>query len=151
MSHFKERSEKNCLNCGTEVNGRYCHVCGQENIEPKETVWHLVTHFFNDITHFDGKFFSTLKYLITKPGFLSAEYMKGRRNSYLNPIRMYVFTSAFFFLIFFSFFKVKENNLGTTSVNGKTTEQIEKMDSLTFDKFTRAINEEDKDTSMPMT
>ncbi|HLX93189.1 MAG TPA: DUF3667 domain-containing protein, partial [Puia sp.] len=64
-------------------------------------MWHLVSHFFYDITHFDGKFFSTSKLLLTKPGFLSKEYMLGRRASYLNPIRMYVFTSAFFFLIFF--------------------------------------------------
>ncbi|MBS1946301.1 MAG: DUF3667 domain-containing protein [Bacteroidetes bacterium] len=103
MSHLEERKEKTCLNCGAGLYGRYCHQCGQENLEPKESVWHLVDHFFRDITHFDGKFFSTVKYLLAKPGFLSLEYMKGRRASYLNPIRMYVFTSAFFFLIFFSF------------------------------------------------
>ncbi len=102
MSHLHERKEKICLNCNTSLQGRYCHVCGQENIEPKESVWHLVNHFFQDITHFDGKFFSTVKLLITKPGFLSKEYMLGKRASYLNPIRMYVFTSAIFFLIFFS-------------------------------------------------
>ena len=102
MSHRPERKEKNCLNCGTTVQGKYCHVCGQENVEPKETFLGMVTHFFNDITHFDGKFFTTLKDLLFKPGFLSAEYMKGRRMRYLNPIRMYVFTSAIFFLIFFS-------------------------------------------------
>ncbi len=102
MSHLTERKEKNCLNCGSEVLGRYCQVCGQENLEPKETVWHLVTHFVNDITHFDGKFFATLKYLLLKPGFLSQEYVRGRRMSYLHPIRMYVFTSAIFFVIFFS-------------------------------------------------
>lgn len=102
MSHLKERKEKICLNCRTDLVGRYCHVCGQENLEPKETVWHLVQHFFNDITHFDGKFFSTVKYLMRKPGFLSREYMAGRRMSYLNPIRMYVFTSAVFFIILFS-------------------------------------------------
>lgn len=102
MSHLTERKEKDCLNCGASVQGRYCHVCGQENIEPKESFWHLVTHFVYDITHFDGKFFSTLKYLLFKPGFLSHEYLRGRRASYLHPIRMYVFTSAFFFLIFFS-------------------------------------------------
>ena len=55
-----------------------------------------------DITHFDGKFFSTVKYLLKRPGFLSTEYVKGRRASYLNPIRMYVFTSAIFFIILFS-------------------------------------------------
>lgn len=102
MSHGKERKEKFCLNCETPLIGRYCHICGQENLEPKETVWGIITHFFNDITHFDGKFFSTVKYLMIRPGFLSAEYIKGRRARYLNPIRLYVFTSAFFFLIFFS-------------------------------------------------
>ena len=102
LSHSPERKEKVCLNCNTEVHGRFCHVCGQENREPKESVWGLITHFFNDITHFDGKFFSTVKYLVTKPGFLSAEYVKGRRADYLNPIRMYIFTSAIFFIIFFS-------------------------------------------------
>ena len=101
MSHLPIRKEKNCLNCGTEVIARYCHVCGQENVEPKESFWHLITHFFYDFTHFDGKFFSTLKYLIIKPGFVSAEYVRGRRAKYLHPIRMYIFTSAFFFIIFF--------------------------------------------------
>ncbi len=89
------------------MNGRYCSICGQENTEPKETFWHLVTHFVYDITHFDGKFFSTVKYLLLKPGFLSRQYMMGRRNSYLNPIKMYVFTSAFFFIFFFSFINTK--------------------------------------------
>lgn len=104
MSHSKEREEKICLNCGAPLTGRYCHICGQENTEPKETVWGLISHFFNDITHFDGKFFSTVKCLLTKPGFLSSEYIKGRRAGYLHPIRMYVFTSAFFFIIVFSLF-----------------------------------------------
>jgi Protein of unknown function (DUF3667) len=102
VSHLKERKDKICLNCQATLYGRYCHQCGQENLEPKETVWHLITHFFNDITHFDGKFFATVKLLMRKPGFLSAEYVAGRRASYLNPIRMYVFTSAIFFLILFA-------------------------------------------------
>jgi Protein of unknown function (DUF3667) len=112
VSHRKLRSEKICLNCGTETTGRYCPSCGQENIEPKQSVWHLITHFFSDLTHFDGKFFLTVKDLFAKPGFLSREYMMGRRMSYLDPIRMYIFTSAFFFLIFFSVFNVKNMHIG---------------------------------------
>ena len=111
MSHSKERKEKICLNCNAELNGRFCHLCGQENLEPKDTVWSLIAHFFYDITHFDGKFFTTLGYLVRKPGFLSKEYIRGRRASYLNPIRMYVFTSALFFIIFFSMFNVRNWNL----------------------------------------
>ncbi len=119
MSHIPERKEKNCLNCGAEVQGRFCQVCGQENIEPKESFWHLVTHFMYDITHFDGKFFSTLKYLLFKPGFLSHEYLRGRRASYLHPIRMYVFTSAIFFLIFFSLKNEESIVTLNESSNGK--------------------------------
>src|SRR5262245_36040488 len=101
MSHSPQRKEKDCLNCGTIVQGRYCHVCGQENLEPKESFWSMVTHFLNDITHFDGKFFTTVKVLFSRPGFLTKEYVRGRRATYLHPVRMYVFTSAIFFLIFF--------------------------------------------------
>ncbi|WP_431211013.1 DUF3667 domain-containing protein [Puia sp. P3] len=123
MSHLKERKEKNCLNCSAEVVGRYCHVCGQENLEPKETVWHLIQHFFNDITHFDGKFFETVKFLMWKPGFLSKQYMAGRRMSYLNPIRMYVFTSAIFFIFLFSL-KKPEDMVGS-GVKPKSLAQLQ--------------------------
>lgn len=107
MSHAPERHEKNCLNCGATVIGRFCHVCGQENVVPRETFGSLVIHFFYDITHFDGKFFQTLKYLVFRPGFLSKEYINGRRASHLSPVRMYVFTSAIFFLVFFLVVNIK--------------------------------------------
>jgi len=104
LSHIPQRKEKDCLNCGTTVQGHYCHNCGQENVVPHETFWHMVRHFVYDITHFDGNFFNTIRYLVLRPGFLSKEYTKGRRASYLNPVKMYVFTSAMFFLLFFTFF-----------------------------------------------
>jgi hypothetical protein len=109
LSHAEERKEKNCLNCGANVIGRYCHICGQENIVPKESFLKLVAHFFYDITHFDTNFLSTLRHLLFKPGFLSKEYIRGRRASYLNPVRMYVFTSAIFFLVFFAVVKPQIN------------------------------------------
>jgi hypothetical protein len=111
VSHIPQRKEKDCLNCGTVVQGRYCQNCGQENVIPKETFWHMVTHFFYDITHFDSNFFHTIHHLVLKPGFLSKEYMNGRRASYLHPIKMYVFTSAIFFLLFFSLFKTKDTTI----------------------------------------
>jgi len=119
VSHTPLRKENDCLNCGAMVQGRYCHVCGQENTEPKETFWHMFTHFFYDITHFDGSFFVTLKDLLFKPGFLSREYMLGRRKKYLHPVRMYVFTSAVFFLVFFSLFHVSENDVSIKNENAR--------------------------------
>jgi hypothetical protein len=103
VSHGKARKETNCLNCNAEVTGRYCSVCGQENIEPKETLWQLLSHFVYDMFHYDGKALSTLKILIFKPGLLTREYIRGKRASYLHPIRLYIFISAAFFIIFLSF------------------------------------------------
>lgn len=140
MSHLKERKEKGCLNCNAVINGKYCSICGQENLEPQESLWHLIVHFFNDITHFDGKFFSSVKYVVTKPGFLTSEYARGRRMSYLNPVRFYVFTSFLFFLILFTFLKkndlikfddkdqIANNKLDSTKINNVLT--IAGADSL---------------------
>ena len=102
MARHHLRHDKTCLNCGSLVEERFCTHCGQENLEPKETVGHLISHFFEDLTHFDGKFFVTVKDLILRPGFLTREYVAGRRTSYLNPIRMYIFISAMFFLALFA-------------------------------------------------
>jgi Protein of unknown function (DUF3667) len=97
------RSEKNCLNCGAYVTERYCTHCGQENVEIKESFGHLITHFFSDLTHYDSKLFVTLKDLLFKPGFLTNEYLAGRRAGYLHPVRMYVFVSFLYFLVSLSF------------------------------------------------
>jgi hypothetical protein len=123
------------------VLGRYCHFCGQENVEVFESTWHIVTHFFNDITHFDGKFFSTLRLLIFKPGYLSDEYRRGRRASYLNPIRMYLFTSAFFFIIFFSTFNINENLSVKTKLDTSELEASFTLDSINSYNADRKIDE----------
>lgn len=102
MSNHHLRNEKICLNCGHTVEERYCTHCGQENLEPTESIGHVIGHFFADITHFDSKFFITVKDLFLRPGFLTREYVAGRRMSYLNPIRMYIFISALFFLALFA-------------------------------------------------
>ena len=101
MSHHKHRKQSDCLNCGTIVTGNFCQNCGQENIEVKESFFQIVYHFIEDITHFDGKLIKTLKLLISKPGFLTEEYVAGKRATYIHPIRMYIFISAVFFFSYF--------------------------------------------------
>lgn len=147
MSHRPQRKEKNCLNCGTTVQGKFCQVCGQENIEPKETFWSMVMHFFGDITHFDGKFFTSLKDLIIKPGFLSAEYVKGRRMSYLNPVRMYVFTSAIFFLIFFSINDPKDLAIQVDRPLSQNVLEKGERDSI-IERVERKLRKNPADTSL---
>src|ERR1700759_3028760 len=97
--HYRE--ENNCLNCGTILEGHYCHKCGQENLEIHENFGHMMNHAISDYFHFDHQFFHTLKPLLFKPGFLTNEYMAGRRVQYLHPVKMYIFISLIYFLLLF--------------------------------------------------
>ena len=98
MSHGKTREDKTCLNCGHTVEERYCPHCGQENIEPKQPFHYLFTHFIEDFTHYDGEFWKTMKYLLLKPGKLTKEYLAGKRQLYVAPVKLYIFIS---FITFF--------------------------------------------------
>ena len=131
LSHGNQRKNNNCLNCNAVVENRFCSVCGQENIEPAEGVGHFVFHFFNDITHFDSKFFSTLKKLLFSPGALSAAYRLGQRVNFLNPIRMYLFSSFLFFLVFFAsvnFSNITKQELPKTKAESKKRPDKKKDD-----------------------
>jgi hypothetical protein len=101
MSHKKIREDKNCLNCGTWVEDRFCTHCGQENVAVKDTAIHMVVHYIQDLFHYDGKFWHTMRNLLLKPGEVPTEYLEGKRARNLDPIKYYVFASTFFFLVLF--------------------------------------------------
>jgi hypothetical protein len=98
MSHKKYREETNCLNCGSEVVGKFCHVCGQENVEVHDDFFSMVWHFITDYFHFDSKFFRSLWPLFVKPGFLTKEYWEGRRMRYIPPLRLFFFVTIIFMI-----------------------------------------------------
>src|SRR5882762_2729020 len=89
-----------CLNCGTKLEGTFCHQCGQKDIPRRQVIGDLVSNFIEAFTNFDGKFLRTTRYLFLKPGFLAVEYNKGKRETYFHPVRMYTFASFLFFLLF---------------------------------------------------
>jgi hypothetical protein len=134
MSSSKIRKEKNCLNCNAIVHSKFCSECGQLNSEPNISLKELLHDFLHDLTHFDGKFFATSKYLIFKPGFLSTEFMRGRRASYLHPVRLYVFTSAIFFYLFFNFFVSIPENEKVEAKPITATQLVEKLNEVDTSK-----------------
>lgn len=139
MSKSSIRKDKTCLNCGAEVEDRYCTHCGQENKNPQETVRHFITHFVSDVLHIEGNFWSTLKTLFARPGKLSQEYVIGRRMKYLNPVKMYLFTSFIFFFLFFSTNDIDEADF-TTSITSSKLLSANSMDSARFAAFTATLN-----------
>lgn len=139
MSHLIERQEKSCLNCNAAIHGRFCHICGQENVAPREKFRQMLAHFVFDLFHFDGKFFTTMKSLLLKPGLLSQEHLRGRRADYLHPIRLYIFTSAFFFLFFFA---VKTDKV-EDKISVNSVDSIRNNDIVNFEQSYSGIREYD--------
>ncbi len=89
-----------CPNCNNELTGNFCSHCGQKRHEPQDRkVSTFVRNFFEESFSFDSKFLKTLKYLLFRPGFLTFEYIQGRVNSYVTPLKMYLFISVVTFFV----------------------------------------------------
>lgn len=131
MSSNNLRKEKDCLNCGHTVEDRYCPHCGQENIELKEDALHMLSHTIADYFHFEHKFFGTLKPLLLKPGFLTKEYVAGKRMSYLHPVKIYIFISIVFFIFILGGEKADKKNKVIEESN--TTKTEKSTDTAAFD------------------
>jgi len=87
-----------CDNCGAPVPGRYCAACGQRVEPPVHSLWHFLTVAAEDLTHADSRLWRTLAALLFKPGYLTREFLAGRRARYLPPVRLYLVLSVAFFL-----------------------------------------------------
>ena len=89
-----------CPNCSTSLLGSHCHECGQKKIDANEySLTRFIGRAFNDFTDLESnKVFRTLSAMILRPGLLAAEYLAGRRGSYLGPLKLYLTFSALYFL-----------------------------------------------------
>ncbi|MEJ2382912.1 MAG: DUF3667 domain-containing protein [Xanthomonadales bacterium] len=88
-----------CLNCGTALQGPFCHFCGQPDKNLMRFFPALLRELLEDFMDFDSRFMRTLKPLLFRPGKLTRDYLDGRRFRYVPPLRLYIFSSlAFFFL-----------------------------------------------------
>ncbi|WP_423149535.1 DUF3667 domain-containing protein [Rubrolithibacter danxiaensis] len=147
------RSEKNCLNCGKSIEYNFCSYCGQENLQLKESFWHIVTHSVGHYFHFDSKFLNSIVPLLIKPGYLTIQYNKGKRVSYLPPVSMYIFISIVFF--FFSSLKNKKAEKENLEVRNEQADTIpaakkeasldQKDQQLLFDSVDSALAKKSDD------
>jgi hypothetical protein len=87
-----------CANCGTELAGEYCQSCGQHLLDnPSLAIRPFIRQFTRELLHLDFKTVHTLVALF-RPGFLTKEFLDGRRARYLTPLRLYFLSAAIFFV-----------------------------------------------------
>lgn len=87
-----------CANCDAELHGSYCHRCGQKDLDLDRPFFSLVSEWLGNLFAFDARVWRTLGPLLARPGFLTTEYLAGRRVRYVPPLRLYFFASVAMFL-----------------------------------------------------
>jgi hypothetical protein len=98
---IRKRKYSECPNCGArlEISDTFCAQCGQANHDLNIPLRHLLEEALEGILHFDTKSVRTIQALTFKPGFVTSEFIKGKRAQYVPPIRLYIFISFLFFLL----------------------------------------------------
>src|SRR6266852_5753468 len=90
-----------CTNCGAVAADAYCARCGERQPGHHDlSVPHFAHEVFHEIAHVDSKLFTTLRDLLTKPGFLTQEYFAGRKSRYVPALRLFLTLFALQFLAF---------------------------------------------------
>lgn len=87
-----------CENCGSVLQGSYCHVCGQHAHSPLHNFAHAVEEVFESFWHLDGRIFRTVRDLFV-PGRVAAGYLAGHRVRYVAPLRLFVIVSLLTFFV----------------------------------------------------
>src|SRR5881398_937736 len=88
-----------CENCGTQLSGKYCSVCGQAAIDYRRSFRHVIVDVLDSFLNWDSKFFATIGWLIARPWHLTNQFLAGRRVRYVHPLRLYLLVSILFFFV----------------------------------------------------
>lgn len=76
----------NCANCGASFDSKFCPHCGQKRETKPLNFSSLWMDFQSRIYGFDGVFPRTIKELLFRPGFVSKEFIRGNRVTYVGPV-----------------------------------------------------------------
>jgi hypothetical protein len=88
-----------CANCGAELLGPHCYACGQPIKGMVRHLTSILADVADTVLNIDSRIFRTLKPLLLRPGYLTNEYLAGRRVRYVTPFRLYFFLSVIAFLV----------------------------------------------------
>lgn len=84
-----------CPSCAVVFVGEYCHRCGEHNPALEDR---SLRHFFreaaSDVANLDSRVVRTARALLFQPGFLTLEYLSGRRKPYVGPLKTFVVVFA---------------------------------------------------------
>lgn len=121
-----------CRNCGAELQGMYCHNCGQFAHDDSQPFWKYIWQYFENVYQFDYKIPATVWQLFRRPGFLTNEFNAGKIVSYMHPLKLNMFILVIFFtIIIFMGEKAVDEQFTQANIPGYVSENL-KLDPQYF-------------------
>jgi len=125
-----------CKNCEYPFGNSYkfCPNCGLKQADDIT----LKSLFYNTIQNylaFDARFFKSFIPLLTKPGFLPKQFVKGKRLTFLHPAQLYLFSTILFFFVF-SFHVNSNAEVLNSSLSDVFSKKNNKIDDGESNKLT---------------
>lgn len=90
-----------CHNCGKVLQEKdnFCPNCGQENDNKRQSFRKVMYEHFEGLISIDSRLAHSIPALIFRPGFLTKEFLKGRRQRYLEPVKMFLSIVVLYFIL----------------------------------------------------
>ncbi len=92
--------QTHCLNCGTQVNGVFCHNCGQRVRDNSDrSLSRLVGEVLSNVFFLDNRFVLSIWYFIRFPGRMTVEFLEGKRKKFISPVTLFLFLNLIYFFV----------------------------------------------------
>lgn len=117
ISGAAPRPPVGCRNCRHPVHLHFCPSCGQHIADHNTKLWKIVQEFSDEFIRLDSKFLRTVVPLVFRPGFLTKQWVDGKRVRYITPLKIYVTISAIAFLILSYHISQQKTSLAGLGIN----------------------------------
>lgn len=142
----RQQEASKCPTCGETITQQFCPACGEQKYDRHSFSFrHFARHAAHELLEFDSKILRTVRYIFTKPAFVTAEYLAGKRSRYANPFRFYVLCFALSTLLISSYrspldFKVL-SNADKTGVIHRLLEKLANHNGVAEEVVIEHLNE----------
>lgn len=141
-----------CASCQAELQGKYCHLCGEKVLEPREKSFrYFLGRLLDALTFADIKGLNSFWMLIRRPGMISYLYNQGIRKRFYLPLNLFLLTNLIYFLVpVFSTFNTNyQQQLGMQNYSGYTRDWVlEKQKASGMDEKSYELAYNEKSNSL---
>ena len=88
-----------CSTCGVALSDQVCQECSVRATRPPELSFRrFLINTLHELTDLDSRLLTTLHALLLKPGLLTREYVAGRGQRFVSPLRLFLLVNIAYFI-----------------------------------------------------